>query len=93
MHLINYLEFLGPFQETFTKFYSVATTIVTAVFILWLFNFIAGLIQKTYSTGKAFGNFYWKYLHTVFKRLISPITSTLKTRTDTIANQRVKPIT
>ncbi len=44
--------------------------LITVILSLWIFNFIAGLIQRTYATGKAFGGFYRNYLHSNLKRLL-----------------------
>ena len=73
MNLLNYLEFLGPLQENFTRIYSTASGVITVLIVLWCLNFIIGLIQEAYATGKAFGGFYRNYLHkylkVIFKRL------------------------
>ena len=63
MNLVNYLQFLEPVQEHFTKVYSTASVVITVLVVLWCLNFIAGLIQRTYMTGRAFGHFYRHYLH------------------------------
>ena len=63
MNLVNYLQFLEPMQDQFTRVYSTLSGIIAVILILWAVNFIAGLIQRTYKTGKAFGGFYRNYLH------------------------------
>tara|TARA_Y100001968_G_C19306598_1_gene691951 strand:- start:78 stop:380 length:303 start_codon:yes stop_codon:yes gene_type:complete len=70
MHLLNYLEFLDPLQENFTRIYSTASGVISVLLVLWFLNFIIGLIQKTFATGKAFGNFYRNYLHRYLKVVI-----------------------
>ena len=73
MNLANYLQFLEPMQEQFGRIYSTMSGLIVVLLGLWLFNFIAGLIHRTYSTGKAFGGFYRNYLHNGFKSLTSNI--------------------
>ena len=67
MNLVNYVQFLEPMQDQFLKIYSTMSGIIAVLFVLWTLNFIAGLIQRTYSTGKAFGGFYRNYLHRYLK--------------------------
>ena len=73
MNLVNYLQFLEPVQEHVTRVYSTASEIITVLLVLWCLNFIAGMIQKTYATGQAFGRFYRNYLHNFFKKLTSQL--------------------
>tara|TARA_Y100001968_G_C19402256_1_gene741643 strand:- start:603 stop:863 length:261 start_codon:yes stop_codon:yes gene_type:complete len=63
MSLVNYLQFLEPMQEQFTKIYSTFSQVIIVILAIWTLNLIVGLIQKTYSTGKAVGYFYRNYLH------------------------------
>ena len=75
MNLVNYLQFLEPMQDQITKIYSTMSGIIGVILVFWVLNFIAGLIQRTYSTGKAFGEFYRNYLHLYSMKLIKLITS------------------
>jgi len=54
-----------------------ASEIITVLLVLWCLNFIAGMIQRTYSIGKAFGRFYRTYLHKHLKNLFFQLTSLL----------------
>ena len=63
MNISDYLQFLEPIQEQLNKVYSIASLALTVLICLWLFNFIVGLIQRTYSVGKAIGSFYRNYFH------------------------------
>ena len=67
MDLSHLLEFLGTFQEKFSKIYSIASWLVSAVVILWIYNLVAGFIQKTYSLGKGIGKIYRNYFHRYLK--------------------------
>ena len=67
MTLVNFLDFLEPIQNHFTRLYSTASEIIVVLLILWVLNFVAGLVQKTFSIGKACGGFYRAYLHRHFK--------------------------
>ena len=77
MNLVNYLQFLEPMQDQFTRIYSTMSGIIAVILVLWALNFIAGLIQRTYSTGKAFGGFYRNYLHRHLKHLVIKVLSFL----------------
>ncbi len=70
MNLVNYLQFLEPVQEHVTRIYSTASEIIIVIIALWCLNFIAGLIHRTYSTGKSFGGFYRMHLHKYLKSLV-----------------------
>ncbi len=63
MNLASYLHFFEPVQDHFTRLYSTTSEIITVILVIWVINFLAGMIQKTYSTGKAFGRFYKHYIH------------------------------
>ena len=78
MDLINYLQFLGPMQDQFTKIFSTMSGVIGVILVLWALNFIVGLIQRTYATGKAFGSFYRNYLHRFFKGAFSNLFSILR---------------
>ncbi len=70
MDFNNLTQLLGPFQDQFIKIYSVTSFVITLIIALWLFNFIFGLIQRTYSIGKAFGSLYRLYIHSYLRELI-----------------------
>ena len=80
MDLLNYLQFFEPMQDQFAKIYSTLSGIIAVILVLWVLNFIAALIQRTYSTGKAFGGFYRNYLHRSFKGVVIKILSFFKYR-------------
>tara|TARA_Y100001968_G_scaffold317979_1_gene347633 strand:- start:1288 stop:1584 length:297 start_codon:yes stop_codon:yes gene_type:complete len=75
MDLAHLLNFLAPFHEKFSKFYSIAAYTISAVFILWIFNLIASFIYRTYLLGKAFGNFYRNYFHRFLKAIFLQVSS------------------
>ena len=75
MNLANSLQFLDPVQEHVSRIYSTTSEIITILLILWCLNFIAGLIQKTFASGQAFGRFYYAYLHRHFKKAFKGIQS------------------
>ena len=70
MNVSDYLQFLEPIQEQLNKVYSIASLALTVLICLWFFNFIVGLIQRTYSVGKAIGSFYRNYFHKYIRRII-----------------------
>ena len=78
MNISDYLQFLEPIQEQLNKVYSIASLALTVLIFLWLFNFIVGLIQRTYSVGKAIGGFYRNYFHKYFRKAILGILNTFK---------------
>ena len=78
MNISDYLQFLEPIQEQLNKVYSIASLALTVLICLWLFNFIVGLIQRTYSVGKAIGGFYRNYFHRYLKKAIIGILNTFK---------------
>ena len=75
MNLVNYLQFLEPVQEHVTRVYSTASEIITVLLVLWCLNFIAGMIQKTFATGQAFGRFYRNHLHGFLRKLTAQLFS------------------
>ncbi len=81
MDLLNYFHFLEPIQDHVTRIYSTTSEILTVVVIIWCLNFIAGMIQRTYSTGQAFGRFYGRYLHKSIVALTVKTTSFLRKKT------------
>ena len=68
MNISDYLQFLEPIQEQLNKVYSIASLAFTVLICLWLFNFVVGLIQRTYSVGKAIGGFYRNYFHKYIRK-------------------------
>ena len=56
-----------------SRLYSTTSEIITVILIIWCLNFFAGLIQRTYATGQAFGSFYRKYLHGFIKSTLAQI--------------------
>tara|TARA_B100001996_G_C18229387_1_gene426914 strand:+ start:169 stop:423 length:255 start_codon:yes stop_codon:yes gene_type:complete len=71
MNFSDYLSFLEPIQEQLNNFYSIASLILTVLIVLWLFNFVVGLIQRTFMVGKAIGTFYRNYIHRYFRLVIN----------------------
>ena len=84
MNISDYLQFLEPIQEQLNKVYSIASLAITVLICLWLFNFIVGLIQRTYSVGKAIGGFYRNYFHKYLRKAIISILNTFKKPTNAI---------
>tara|TARA_Y100001968_G_C19165782_1_gene623126 strand:+ start:453 stop:707 length:255 start_codon:yes stop_codon:yes gene_type:complete len=84
MNISDYLQFLEPIQEQLNKVYSVASLAITVLIALWLFNFIVGLIQRTYSVGKAIGGFYRNYFHKYIRKAIIGIINTFRKTTNAI---------
>ena len=78
MNIPDYLQFLEPIQEQLNKVYSITSLALTVLICLWLFNFVVGLIQRTYSVGKAIGGFYRNYFHKYFRRAIIAILNIFK---------------
>ena len=81
MSIVNYLQFLEPMQDQFSRIYSTMSGIIGVILVLWLLNFVGGLIQRTYLFGKAFGSFYRNYLHRYFKGAVLQIISAIRIRT------------
>ena len=76
MSISDYLQFIEPIQDQLNKVYSIASLALTVLICLWLFNFIVGLIQRTYSVGKAIGSFYRNYFHKYLRKGIIVILNT-----------------
>ena len=70
MDFNNLSQLFGPFQDQFIKIYSVTSLVISIIIALWLFNFIFGLIQRTYSIGKGFGTLYRLYIHSYLRGII-----------------------
>ena len=84
MNISDSLQFLEPIQDQLNKVYSIASLGLTVLICLWLFNFVVGLIQRTYSVGKAIGSFYRNYFHRYLRNAIIGILNTLKKPTKAI---------
>ena len=84
MNISDYLQFLEPIQEQLNKVYSIASLAITVLLCLWLFNFIVGLIQRTYSVGKAIGTFYRNYFHKYLRRGIIGVLNTFNKSSNAI---------
>ena len=84
MSISDYLQFLEPIQDQLNKVYSIASLVITVLISLWLFNFIVGLIQRTYSVGKAIGSFYRNYFHKYLRKAILGVLNTFKKTTNPI---------
>tara|TARA_Y100001968_G_scaffold244089_1_gene228045 strand:+ start:1278 stop:1532 length:255 start_codon:yes stop_codon:yes gene_type:complete len=84
MNISDYLQFLEPIKEQLDKVYSIASLALTVLIVLWLFNFIVGLIQRTYSVGKAIGSFYRNYFHKYLRKTIVSVLNTFKKPTNAI---------
>ena len=84
MNLSDYLQFLEPIQEQLNKFYSIASLAITVLICLRLFNFIVGLIQRTFSVGKAIGGFYRNYFHKYIRKAILGVMNIFKKPTNAI---------
>ncbi|MBW3049095.1 hypothetical protein DNJ72_03235 [Prochlorococcus marinus XMU1403] len=84
MNISDYLQFLEPIQEQLNKVYSIASLALTVLVCLWLFNFIVGLIQRTYSVGKAIGGIYRNYFHKYLRQAILGVFNTFKKTTNPI---------
>ena len=84
MNISDYLQFLEPIQEQLNKVYSITSLALTVLICLWLFNFIIGLIQRTFSVGKAIGSFYRNYFHKHLRKVIVGVLNTFKKPTNAI---------
>ncbi len=73
MDFSNLLDLLGPFREQVVQFYSIASVILSLIFILWVFNLVSTFIHRTYLLGKAFGHLYRNYIHRILKFPIKQI--------------------
>ena len=78
MNFANYLQFLEPVQDHVSRMYSTTSEIITVVLVIWLLNFLAGIVQKTFASGRAFGIFYRNYLHQNLKALMITIVKIIK---------------
>ena len=84
MNIPDYLQFLEPIQEQLNKVYSIASLAITVLICLWLYSFVVGLIQRTYSVGKAIGSFYRNFFHKYIRKAIVGILNAFKKPTNAI---------
>ena len=84
MNISDYLQFLEPIQEQLNKAYSITSLALTVLICLWLFNFVVGLIQRTYSVGKAIGSFYRNYFHKYLRKAIIGVFNIFRNPTNAI---------
>ena len=84
MGFSDYVQFLEPIQDQLNKVYSIASLAITVLICLWLFNFIVGLIQRTYSVGKAIGSFYRNYFHKYLRKAVIALLNTFNKQTNAI---------
>ena len=84
MHISEYLQFLEPIQEQLNKVYSITSLALTVLICLWLFKFVVGLIQSTYSVGKAIGAFYRNYFHKYLRKAIIGVFNIFRNPTNAI---------
>ena len=84
MNIADYLQFLEPIQEQLNKVYSIASLALTVLIGLWLFNFLVGLIQRTYSVGKGIGIFYRNFIHKYLRKAIIGVLNTFKKPTKAV---------
>ncbi len=75
MNLVSYLQFLEPVQEHVSRIYSTASEIIVVLLALWCINLLAGLIHRTFTTGKFIGKFYRSYIHPYLKSVIIKLLS------------------
>ncbi len=80
MNLINYAQLIEPMQDQFARIYSTMSGIIGVLLVLWILNFIAGLIHRTYMIGRAFGSFYRNYLHKYIKAITLQVLSLFRIR-------------
>tara|TARA_Y100001968_G_scaffold333371_1_gene395800 strand:+ start:4170 stop:4433 length:264 start_codon:yes stop_codon:yes gene_type:complete len=78
MDFNNLSQLFGPFQDQFVRVYSVTSFVISVLIALWLFNFIFGLIQRTYSIGKAFGSVYRLYMHSYLRGVVIKVLNIFK---------------
>ena len=56
-----------------TKVYAIGSEIFTVSALLWVLNFLANMIEKTYNAGLIVGKFYRTYLHSHCKSAVLSI--------------------
>ena len=78
MTTIHILDNLEPFLNSVGRIYEVGGGIITVLAILWLLNFVAGLIRNTYAAGYSLGKFYRAYIHRYLKTIVVALLSLIK---------------
>ena len=78
MTTIHILDNLEPFLNSVGRIYEVGGGIITVLAILWILNFVAGLIRNTYSAGYSLGKFYRAYIHRYLKTIVVALLSVIK---------------
>ncbi len=63
MNYSSYLKLFQPVQEQLSGVYSTATLVVSILILLWVINFIVGLISRIFFVGKSVGSFYRAFIH------------------------------
>ncbi len=66
---MNALHALHAVMELSARLYAIGGELVSITCILASLNFLAGLVQKTYSLGRAIGILYYRYMHKGLKSL------------------------
>ena len=77
MTTIHILDNLEPFINSVGRIYEVGGGIITVLAILWILNFVAGLVRNTYAAGYSLGKFYRSYLHRFLKTLVVALMSVI----------------
>ena len=77
MTTIHILDNLEPFLNSVGRIYEVGGGIITVLAILWILNFVAGLIRNTYAAGHSLGKFYRSYLHRYLKTIVVALLSVI----------------
>tara|TARA_Y100001968_G_scaffold217938_1_gene200586 strand:- start:66100 stop:66369 length:270 start_codon:yes stop_codon:yes gene_type:complete len=80
MDFTSLIQLLLPFQEQFSKFSLIISLVITAIVVLWVFNLVAGFIQRTYSFGKTCGKIYRNYFHSHFRRIFIQVSALFSSR-------------
>ena len=75
MTTIHILDNLEPFLNSVGRIYEVGGGIITVLAILWILNFVAGLIRNTYSAGYSLGKFNRAYIHRYLKTIVVELLS------------------
>ena len=65
-----------------TRAYMMASEVFTVTAILWMLNFMANMVEKTYIAGNKVGEFYFTYLH---EGLMSILYKTIITTVSVVA--------
>ncbi len=90
MTTIHILENLEPFLNSVGRIYEVGGGIITVLAILWILNFVAGLIRNTYAAGHSLGKFYRTYIHRYLKTIVIALLSVMNKKVSTSADSTKK---